>query len=179
MKNKLTLLFSVALFITISVAKAQTPAPPPADFQGGKDVDYSKYNDMVKQYITWYDKAPLDKDTALRRQVMGFLIIWIAGSPAVTVKLGEVVTPILKDKKNIYAVDLLIAYMGGTALYQLNNPNDKDEANIELAGVEAVLELAKNNSGLLADSKAIKKFNGMSPDELKSYVNNCVKKDSK
>ena len=179
MKNKIAISLLAILFIAISFAKAQTPAAPPADFKPDQSVDYSKYEGMVKQYAAWYEKSSLGKDTALRAKIAGFLMAWITGAPNVTVSIGNVIEPILEEKNNIYTPDLLVAYMGGVTVYELNNPNDKNEANIEVAGLQAVLELAKNNTALLADSKAIKKFKGMSQDQLQQYVSDCLKKQSK
>jgi hypothetical protein len=180
MKNRLAILFPAAMFIAMPLVKAQTPATPPNPDILKDTSNYKKYEGNMKEYLAWSIKTPfVDRDTALWRKVDEFIFAWITGSPDVTVEVGAVIEPILKDKKDKAGFELLIAYMGGVALYQLNNPTDKDEANIEYAGVKAVLVMANSNGDIFANAKAVKKYRSMDEVALKKYVQDCVVKDRK
>lgn len=181
MKNRLAILFSIAMIIAMPIVKAQTPAPPPADFKADKNTNYSSYNDKVKEYVAWCTKTTFSiNDTSLRRKIDDFLMTWITGSPDVTVSIGDVAEPILKDKKDAFGYELLIAYMGGVAVYELNNPKDKDEVNIEYAGLQSVMEMAYNNNQFVADSKAIKKYRSLDREgNLKKFVQDCLANQKK
>lgn len=180
MKNKLVLLLSLAMFLALPIVKAQTtPSTPPDGSDLKKDADYAKYEGKVKEYVTWYINGKVDKDTTLRLEVAGFLIKWVSGAPNVTVSIGEVATNLLDQKKFDYNTDMLVAYMGGIAVYELNNPNDKDEANIEVAGLQAVLDMAKNNTAQFDKAKALKKIKGLDKAGLLKYVKDCLEKQKK
>ena len=176
MKNRLTLLIAMAVVLAAPLAKAQTPESP-ADYTLKKDADFAKHEKNVKEDVAWYIKSPIDKNEKLRNEIAAFLLAWVAGSPVVTENLGKVENNLLPDSTYKYNAEVLVAYMGGMAVYELNNPNDKDEANIEVAGVNAVLELYKNNTSLLVDSKGIKKVKDMSKDDLMKFVKACIAED--
>ncbi len=170
MKNRVAFLFLFAALIASPLIQAQTPATPIDARTLKTDADFAKYEGKVKEYVSWYIKTAVDKDTTLHKQIAGFLVAWITGAPNVSVAIGGVAMPIINEKNDKYNTDLLVAYMGGITVYELNNPKDKDETNIQIAGVQAVLELAKNNSTLLANSEAVKKYKGMDNAALTKWV---------
>ncbi len=179
MKKRLTLIVLFALFIAIPMVKAQTPAAPPDSSIFKDTTNYTKYEGKVKDYIQWFIKSPINKNIVLRNQIATFLLDWITGSPSVTISFGSAANPMEDYKANQYNADLMGAYLGGMVLYELKNPKDQDYVNIETAGLESVLEMIKNNTALLADNKAAKKFKAMDKDALAKYVKDCVASDEK
>jgi hypothetical protein len=179
MKSKsLILLISLGM-IYVQALKAQTPESP-ANYKLEKDADYAGYEGKIKEEVKWYETSPLDKNEDLHKQISAFLVKWASGAPNVTVSVGDVAAPIVNDKDYKYNGDLLIVYMGGIMVYELNNSSVKDEIKIETAGVEAVLELYKNNSDLLKDSQAVKKYKQLKDKvELENWIKDTIAKASK
>lgn len=182
MKTKTILLLSIVLFFGTTLVRAQASSPtiPPGKYTLEKDADYGKYETNIKEDVAWLLKNPLDKDADLRKQISAFITKWITGAPNVSVTMGSVSSPIVGQKDYKYNGDLLIAYMGGIAVFELNNPAEKDEAKIEAAGIEAILTLAANNTNLLKDSDAVKKYKGMKDKgELDKWIKDTIAKDKK
>lgn len=176
MKNKKVILFAASLFMMAALVKAQTPNAP-GYYKLEKAADYTNTESQLKQYVAWYESAPLTENEDLHQQIGKFILKWIDGSPNVTVNIGGVAGPILNEKNYQYSGDLLVVYMGGIAVFELNNPNEKDETKIETAGVEAVLALYKSNTDLLKDSKAIKKYKKLQDKgELQKWISDIVAK---
>jgi hypothetical protein len=169
----------LAMLIAIPSLKAQAPVVPDSK-KFKSDSNYAKYEGSVKKCVAWFIENSVDKDPLERSKIAIFLIDWVGGSPDVTETItGSVTKPMSNTKEYKYNDDLMIAFIGGMTVYELNNPKDRDEVNIEIAGIHAMLEMAKNSGSILADSKAVKKYVAMNNDELAKYVKDCVAKDQK
>ena len=179
MKIKLTLIAAFGLLFT-GATKAQTPETPPDPKIFKDTANCRKFESKVKEYVEWTIKTPcVNKDVTLWKKVDDFIWAWTNGSSDVTVTIGKVIEPILEDKKDKGGYELLIAYMGGIAVYELENRKDKDEVNIEYAGLKAMLEMVKINGNLFTNAKAVKKYQGMDDNALKKYVADCLTDDKK
>jgi hypothetical protein len=180
MKNKIMFLTAMVLLLAIPTVKAQKKPESPVDYTLKKEKDYEKYEKNVKEDVNWFIKSSVDKDTNLRNEIAGFLLKWVSGSPNVSVTLNSVAVALIADTLFKYDADLLVAYMGGVAVYELNHPKEKDEWRIEMAGVEAVLDMVKHSGDLFAKCDAVKDYQDMKDKgTLEKYIKDIIEKDKK
>ncbi len=146
MKTKITLLLA-ALLLSTNFLHAQK-APLPAHYAFKKDQDYKDYLDDVMKCMNWLLKTPLKENDDERQNVNAFVLQWMTGTPDVTITVPGYVTDF--SKKN---PDLLLAWMCGYALNDLNSSDTTDAQN-NLAGVKSAISLYQLGGDLKKDRKA-------------------------
>jgi hypothetical protein len=166
---KRILSFLVIASITLSVSSQTVSVPK--NYILEKAEDYAPYQEKVLECMNWFINSNVDQNIELRKEVNTFILKWLIGSPALSVMVTETSKPILDDKDFQYTNDLLMSYMYGMAIYQLNNPNETDLIYIQEMGVNGVLTLYENNKGLFDKSKALKKYLKLKKDnQLKDWL---------
>jgi hypothetical protein len=125
------------------------------------------------------EKKPFDPNAASARE-WGFK--WVVETDEVTVQLCSETMKLIPEKKNKFKSELLMQFTFGTAVFKLENPDQKtDENAATLAGLESVLRayeamVAANEKAKNAelDALLLKRGNG----ELEAIVEaaKCEKK---
>jgi len=159
------LLLLIALFLSVCLCTYAQDFEVPQNYILKEKGDYAKYQADVLKAIDWLQKTSWAGQAEKRKQVNGFLIEWMTGSPTVSIEIGSGVTK-LADKNN----NLLIVYMAGYTKYVLENASDSDKNRPKIAGVKAVLEKYKSDSSLKKD-KALDKLVQLEKDgKLEDWV---------
>ncbi|MCC2547353.1 hypothetical protein LJY25_12935 [Hymenobacter sp. BT175] len=133
--KKYLLLLAFGLLAGGPAARAQTAYQVPTGYSFQAPADYARYDAQVIEAVNWLETTPLGKDDATRKQVNVFLLQWMTGTPAVSVQLQKY-TSDLGSKDAV----MLMVFMGGWSRYQLQNPESKDMAMMNLEGVKSVLK---------------------------------------
>jgi hypothetical protein len=160
MRQAFILFFTLLLTNTLFGQHFQVP--PNYSFTS-KD-DYSKYEKAVIQAVDWLENTPLNQETDKRKQVNIFIFKYIEGSPTVSVALQGYVTELTKKNP-----ELLIAFLGGWAKYQLEHPTVKDQVKLNTEGVKTIMKIYK--LGGAAKDKNVEKLLKLTADpELENWV---------
>jgi hypothetical protein len=93
-----------------------------------------------------------------------FIFKYIEGSPTVSVTLQGYVAELTKKNP-----ELLIAFLGGWAKYQLEHPTANDQVRLNAEGVKTVLRIYKLG-GAAKDKNIEKLFKFTTDPELESWV---------
>ncbi|HVB02424.1 MAG TPA: hypothetical protein VNE41_01770 [Chitinophagaceae bacterium] len=130
---------------------------PPVNDVLAKAMDYRIYQDTVITTVNWLLHSSLDRDIQTRREAEKFLVGWLNGCPQ-TINLNGTIAPIMNKKNSPYHIDLLTAYVGAMAVFEIQHPNNKSQDTIQLAGVDGVLTLYQYNIPLLYKDKSIRNY---------------------
>ncbi len=149
MKN--LIFFLVALVCSCNLS-AQT-FEIPNGYSFSKVEDYKRYENDVVSCVDWLINTPLDQESIKRQKASRFLMTWLEGSPDVVIEISADILTFDKASP-----DLFLVFMGGWAKYSIETKdyNNKLEGNI--AGIEAVIELYKQNKDILSKDKNIEKY---------------------
>jgi hypothetical protein len=153
---------SLYLFAVIALFSMFTSAqsiPVPENYKYKDAADYEQYKANVVECLHWFIDHKVSENPDQRRQVYTFLLKWCSGSPTVKIKLNDrVAKPIFDDNNFAYNPDILMAYIGGMALYLIDLDGTRNEADVQMEGLKTVLQLYENNLSELAGSKAIQEY---------------------
>jgi hypothetical protein len=160
MRQSFILFFTLLLTNTLFGQHFQVPS----NYSFTSKDDYSKYEKAVIQAVDWLENTPLNQETDKRKQVNIFILKYIEGSPTVSVALQGYVTELTKKNP-----ELLIAFLGGWAKYQLEHPTVKDQVKLNTEGVKTIMKIYK--LGGAAKDKNVEKLLKLTVDpELENWV---------
>ena len=113
--------------------------------------DYKATEGLVLQGIEWILKNPITLEPEKRKEINGFLIKWMSGSPTVSIELIPKLIP-------VECPECLMAFLSGWTKYSLENGYSKDRIESALAGVERTIAFYEKNKGVLGKDKDIEKM---------------------
>jgi len=146
MKLLFPLLFVSLFFATYRSAGQSFEVPK--NFDPKNTASYSKYNKDVVNCINWLENTPVDKDTAQRKEAGSFLVMWISGSPDVSISINSNLIELAQSSSA-----LLLAYMGGWTKYAIESGKYTDSVKGNLAGIRSVIKVYKANSSIKRDKE--------------------------
>jgi hypothetical protein len=128
----ITLTCCLALLLTTTAFAQEFEVPENVKLDT-KD-DHTKYEQDIIKAAKWLESTPINKKDDKRIQVNAFVMMWLTGSPTVTVNVRPLVMK-LSDKNP----NLMLIFMAGYARWVLENNYDKDEHKGYLAGVKSMI----------------------------------------
>ncbi|MGD1848029.1 MAG: hypothetical protein ACFB10_21760 [Salibacteraceae bacterium] len=132
--------------------------------------DYAKYENDVIKCINWLQVTPLGQQNDKRKAANAFFMLWITGSPNVTIELQGDMVPFMKSSP-----EMLTVFMGGWTKYALENKDFDNKVMGNMAGIEAVIDFYERNRNHFKKDKKIEKFIKMKADgKLKSFIEERV-----
>ncbi|MBL4624892.1 MAG: hypothetical protein JKY42_07110 [Flavobacteriales bacterium] len=165
MKVKSIAILIISLLFTETLSAQEIPIP--ADIKLENVADFAKYHKEILSCIDWLENNALDHPA--RQKVNSFVMLWLEGSPNVSVEIDQYI--IEYTKKN---PEFLMTFMGGWTTYCLNNPTDKNPAaKGNLAGIKSILKVYKLGQGVKKD-KNIEKLLEMDEEELTEWLSEQV-----
>ncbi len=148
---KCILLFLLCSMFSIS-SKAQQPLLP-LNYTLDIPADFRQYENNVTNCIQWFGETPRNIDIEKRKQTEDFLVKWIYGCPYITVVIEPYVMKL--SAKN---ADLLLSFMFGYTVYQLQNLGNKNLLPANIAGLNQLIKDYKLNNKLLKSDSSIDKI---------------------
>ncbi len=140
----------LALLILPSLCHSQNFRVPD-NIKLDKAEDYAKYEKDILDCISWLEETPVDVQVERRQQANTFLMMWVTGSPTVTITLGE--DALIVAEKN---PELLMTFIGGWTKLVIENPQYKsDDVKGNLAGLQSVIKVYKKGKGIIKRDKDI------------------------
>lgn len=136
------LLFFSFFVLNLSSAFSQT-FELPKNYELQKGSDYTAYEKDFISAIDWLVSTSPDQQREKRKEVSGFAMQWMMGSPDLTISLSTDIATFTDNG------DCLMAFMGGWAKYAIET-KDASALKGNLAGLETVFtfyEKYKNATG--------------------------------
>ncbi|HYK76116.1 MAG TPA: hypothetical protein VEV16_04005 [Daejeonella sp.] len=146
----------VLLLIGFNSTWAQNLPPIPANYKLESPADFKAYETEVIQCIYWLAETPRNTHPEMRQKTEDFLVQWIYGSPYVNVIIEPYIMKL--SSKN---ADLLLSFIFGYSLYQLEHPGDKNLLPANVAGLTNLLNDYQKNLKVLKKDPLIDKVIGL------------------
>lgn len=138
----------------------------PQDIKLDKAEDYAAYEKDILACIDWIMDTPINEQKSKRKEANAFLLIWLTGSPDVSIEINENIVTFVGSSP-----DLLMIYMGAWARYSIESRDYDDKAGASLAGIEAVIEFYLANIEHMGKDKNVEKYVKMQEKgTLEEYV---------
>ncbi len=158
--NQLFICF-VSLFLSLGTFAQNGVGPSiPKDVVLNTEQDYAAQKSLVIKSLSWLISTPLEEHVDKRNELNAFVLLWLSGSPSLTLNIESKSMPFLEENE-----DLLFTFMHGMALYQLHHPKEKDKIKLHAEGLIAVARIVKMSK--------VKK-DGNLKKLLKAYRKDCV-----
>lgn len=148
---KKTVLLVVFVVFTFSAYGQEYMVPKNVKFENKED--YAAYEPQVKETINWLLATSLGKEANKRTEANAFLMMWLTGTPNVSVNVNTDILPFIKKSP-----ELLLPFIAGCVKYSLENNYSKDDILLNKAGIETVIAFYRNNRGYLKKDDSIEKY---------------------
>ena len=146
MKKLRQILFPCVLLSLTPFAMAQN-FEVPKNYELKKAEDYAKYEKEIIDCVNWLENTPIDEERAKREEANVFLMVWMTGSPNVSIEINASILGSIDKNK-----ELLLIFMGGWTKYAIENPIDqKDLIKCNMAGLKSVIKVYKMGNGVKKD----------------------------
>jgi hypothetical protein len=149
MKKRVLLI--VLVIFTFPVYAQEYMVPKNVKFENKED--YAAYEPQVKETINWLLSTSLGKEANKRTEANKFLIMWLAGTPDVSINVNTDILPFIKKSP-----ELLFPFIAGCVKYSLENNYSKDNILLNKAGIETIVAFYRNNRGYLKKDDSIEKY---------------------
>jgi hypothetical protein len=165
------------LAFTVAITSASVNAQDwkmPEDLTLEKEEDYAKYKNDVLACIDWLEKTPQNTKEEARKEANAFLLVWITGSPDVSIELnGDIVTFLGSEEQ----AELLLTFMGGWTRYALTDKDGgKDAVQGNLAGLRSVIKVYRDVGGVKKNKEVDKLVKLEKDGKLEDWVKEKLKK---
>lgn len=168
MKN---LALAIVLFFSTQVL-AQKNIVLPKEYKLETNADYAQYEQKVIEYVDWLLETPVDMHLEKRKEVNAFLMLWMTGSPNVSIALNLNVAT-FTDNGNA-----LMMFMSGWTKYALTSRDYKNVVEGNIHGIKAVLALYKKNKKQMGKNAAIEEYIKIeSKGLLKKHITEVLKSE--
>lgn len=128
---------------------------------------YKELEPQLLADIDWLNYTPLnDKRNDVRNEKSRFVLMWVSGSPYVSVGVDERIMKFAKVSSWT-----LLAYMMGWTKYSLEHNNDNDEVKCTVAGLTNAIEFYRRNKDFTSKDKEMERLSKiMDEGKLGEYV---------
>jgi hypothetical protein len=147
-RNALTLLFVLASALGFS-QDFQVPAG--FDPQGPTD-SFAKFQPDLFKALDWLINTSPSQQPEKRKEVNGFVIGWLTGSPEVTLEIKTETLTFMEDNPQYLPI-----FMTGWAKYALES-NDADAVKGTVAGINSTLTFYEKHKAELGKSKGLEAY---------------------
>ena len=147
---KFTAILFFMLFSTIAFAQ---DFDVPASFSPtGAAKEYAQYQPDLLKALEWLINTPPDEQTDKRREVNGFVVGWLSGSPDVTLEINTETLTFMEDNPQYLPI-----FMAGWAKYALEG-KDTDTVKGTVAGINSTLVFYQKHKAILGKSKGLESY---------------------
>lgn len=127
---------------------------------------YMQLEPQVLADIDWLNYYPLGEQQKLRDEKNTFVLMWMTGSPNISIQLDERVVTFMGGEPW-----LLMAYMTGWTKYSLEHNYSNDSIDCATAAITNVVKFYERNSKSLDKNREVEKYAKMvKADSLKEYI---------
>ncbi|MFV0537212.1 MAG: hypothetical protein ACK5M3_07550 [Dysgonomonas sp.] len=171
---KKMILLALLVVFTFSLYGQEYMVPKNVKFENKED--YATYEPQVKEIIDWLLATSLGKEPNKRTEANAFLMMWLTGTPNVTINVNTDLLPFVNKSP-----ELLMPFIAGCVRYSLENDYSKDDIQINKAGIETIVAFYRNNRGYLKKDDSIEKYEkliekGKLEEDIKKRIEKTKKK---
>jgi hypothetical protein len=146
-------LFSILMLSMLTFNLVAQQFEVPKNYVLKEKSDYPKYENDIIKGIDWLLQTPINAQAEKRKEVNRFLIMWLTGSPDVSIEIKSEIV----NFTNLNP-DLLMVFLGGWTKYALENNYSKNKIMGNQKGIEAVIDFYQKNKNDLKKDKQVEKY---------------------
>jgi hypothetical protein len=125
--------------------------------------------------IEWLENTPAVDQPQKRKEANTFLLKWTEGCPYITIELGKVLVPLLKNNSS----QNIIIFFAGWIKYALTSKDYNNQIEGNNSGIEAVINFYSKNKKWIDKDKGVENYIKMQKKgTLKKYIEKIVTKES-
>ncbi|MES2543907.1 MAG: hypothetical protein V4548_03410 [Bacteroidota bacterium] len=165
-KKNLLLAFA---FLTMMNASAQIKFEAPNNLELKTASDFTKYEKDIVQAEKWLEETDLNKEIDKRKEINGFVLQWISGSPTVSVEINDALGKIYGENNQLLALYL--------ASYARNYIELKDKATnltAAKAGILSMINVYKKGIDVIKSSEMDKVIKLEKENKLDAYIKSMM-----
>lgn len=137
----------------------------PEEFVLDTPEDYPQYQELVIESLQWLLRTPLEEAVNLRAKHNAFDLIWLSGSPSVSIDINSKAMPFMENHE-----ELFYTFMHGMAMYQLKHPDaEVNEIKLHSYGLKAVAEMVLKSYDIDMDPTLRKIIKAYRKKKIKEY----------
>jgi hypothetical protein len=164
MKKLMSLLALTILSLNVVAQEFEVPA----NYKLNTKEDYTKYEPDILKAIDWLFNTPMQTKPEKRKDINAFVIIWITGSPNVSIEIKPEIVTFMEPN-----AELLMTFMCGWTKYALESKDYSNSVKGNLKGVEAVIDFYTKNIDHLKKDKHVEDYIKMkTKGNLEEFIKN-------
>jgi hypothetical protein len=142
----------------------------PENIKLEKKEDYTVYEKDVIAAAKWLEATQVGKETDKRQKVNTFLLMWITGSPSVSLEINKFALD-LTDKNP----QLNMMFMAGFTRWVLENNYSKDQVKAYAAGIRSTINLYKLGGDVKKNKKLLTAIEKDKDGQLETWISENIK----
>jgi len=159
-------LCSILIFSILAFNLVAQEFEVPKNYVIKQKEDFSKYEGEVLKGIDWLTQTPLNTQPEKRKEINAFVMIWLTGSPDVSIDIKPEIVNFMKPN-----ADLLIIFMCGWTKYSLETKDYNNKIKGNQKGVETVIEFYMKNKENMKKDKNVEKYIKLKEEgKLEDYI---------
>jgi len=159
-------LFSIIFFSILTFSLVAQEFEVPKNCVMTKVEDYAKYEGDVLKGIDWLLNTPVQTKPEKRKDVNGFFMTWLTGTPTVSIEIKSEIVSFMKPNS-----ELLMIFMCGWTKYAIESKDSKNKIMGNQKGIEAVIDFYQKNKEYLKKDINVEKYIKMKEDgKLEDYI---------
>lgn len=153
------------LYFTALAQDFQIPVHPLSNKE-----DYTNSEKDVIAANQWLQSTPIGQQMDKRKMVNAWVMMWLTGSPTITINMREPVVKLFE--KN---ADLLLVFLAGYTSYALEHSYSKDEVQAIIAGINAAINCYNLGGDIKKDKVLLKVIDINKEGKLEDWIKDAIK----
>ncbi|MAY82990.1 MAG: hypothetical protein CMP59_02565 [Flavobacteriales bacterium] len=150
------------LFLSLGLIAQEVDIPKDLKLENAED--YKETEQLFIDGANWLLNTPVEEEANKRKEINRFLMMWMTGSPTVTIELVAGIIP-------AECPDCLMSFMSGWTKYSLENDYASDKIECAVAGAENAIEFYKSNKSELGKNSDMETLlKQQKKGKLKEYI---------
>lgn len=162
--------FLPIVFIFFTLLATAQEFSVPTGYKMEVAADYANYEKDIIAAANWLRSVPLNEQSAKRKEVSAFVLVWINGSPTVNVEINPTIMDF--EEKNS---GMLMIYMSACARFVLENNYSKDMRAKHRSAMRDMITVYKSGKGIKKDKKMDKLVKADENGELDAWLEEHLK----
>ena len=159
-------LFGIILFSVLTFSLVAQEFEVPKNCVMTKDEDFAKHEGDVLKGIDWLLNTPINIQPEKRKEVNGFFMTWLTGTPTVSIEIKPEIVNFMKPNS-----ELLMIFMCGWTKYAIESKDSKNKTMGNQKGIEAVIDFyIKNKESLKKDANVEKYIKMKEVGKLEEFI---------
>lgn len=147
MRNLLSLIILIFSMCMLDLNSAAQNVHVPQNYSLETSSDYRANAPAVKKCLEWLLETPLHEFPDKRDEVNAFVMLWLTGTPTLTVETKSSLMPFIEKNE-----ELFYTFVHALSLYHIKNREVEKHADVEFA-LSEVIRMYRKSKGLSKDDE--------------------------